>query len=36
VHEPEVAAAASLLFVLLELFAWRSGLGATARTSFYG
>ena len=27
VHEPEVAAAASLLFVLLELFAWRSGLG---------
>jgi hypothetical protein len=27
VHEPEVAAVASLLFVLLELFAWRSGLG---------
>lgn len=27
VHEPEVAAAASLLFVLLELFAWRSGVG---------
>jgi len=27
VHEPEGAAAASLLFVLLELFAWRSGLG---------
>jgi hypothetical protein len=27
VHEPEVAVAASLVFVLLELFAWRSGLG---------
>lgn len=27
VHEPEVAAAASLLLVPLELFAWRSGLG---------
>src|SRR5689334_21829529 len=27
VHEPEVAAIASLVFVLLELFAWRSGLG---------
>ena len=27
VHEPEVAAVASLLFVLLELFAWRSGVG---------
>jgi hypothetical protein len=27
VHEPEVAAAASLLFVLLEPFAWRSGVG---------
>jgi len=27
VREPEVAAAASLLFVLLELFAWRSGVG---------
>jgi hypothetical protein len=39
VHEPEVAAAASLLFVLLELFAWRSGLGgdrAHARAVLWG
>jgi uncharacterized protein DUF4956 len=27
VHAPDVAVAVSLLFVLLELFAWRSGLG---------
>jgi hypothetical protein len=39
VHEPEVAAAASLLFVLLELFVWRSGIGgdrAHARTVLWG
>ena len=39
VHEPEVAAAASLLFVLLELFAWRSGLGgdrAHAQAALWG
>jgi Domain of unknown function (DUF4956) len=39
VHEPEVAAAASLLFVLLELFVWRSGFGghrAHARAALWG
>ena len=39
VHEPEVAAVASLLFVLLELFVWRSGIGgdrAHARTVLWG
>jgi hypothetical protein len=39
VHAPDVAVAASLLFVLLELFAWRSGLGgdrARAQASLWG
>jgi len=39
VHAPDVAVAASLLFVLLELFAWRSGLGgnrANAQAFLWG